>query len=103
MSRGLSSAIGHDSNAIERAQPGPVVVTRSSRLPEVFLFAAWHSLLWLVLSNAIGGMLAALLLLPQLDNLLGDWSYGRWLPVHMTLQLYGWASLPLVAFLFKVY
>ena len=48
-------------------------------------------------------MLAALLLLPRLDSLLGDWSYGRWMPVHMNLQLYGWSSLPLVAFLFKVY
>jgi cytochrome c oxidase cbb3-type subunit 1 len=103
MSRGPSSAIGLDSAAFERGQPGPVVVARSSPQPDVFLFAAWHSLFWLVFSNAIGILLAVLLLLPRIDSLLGDWSYGRWMPVHINLQLYGWASLPLVAFLFKVY
>ena len=44
-----------------------------------------------------------LLLFPGLNRFLGEWTYGRWMPVHMNLQLYGWCSLPLVAFLFKVY
>ena len=34
---------------------------------------------------------------------LGEWTYGRWMMVHMNLELYGWASLPLVGFLFRVY
>ncbi len=34
---------------------------------------------------------------------MGEWTYGRWMPVHMNLQLYGWCSLPLVAFLMEVF
>jgi cytochrome c oxidase cbb3-type subunit 1 len=64
---------------------------------------AWHSLFWLVLANAIGVMLATLLLFPALNGLLGEWTYGRWMMVHMNLELYGWASLPLVGFLFRTY
>ena len=65
--------------------------------------AAWHSLLWLAVANAVGVMIAILLLFPVLNPLLGEWTYGRWMMVHMNLELYGWTSLPLVAFLFRVY
>ncbi len=71
--------------------------------PDVFVSATWHALLWLVTANAIGVLLAALLILPGMNRLLGEWTYGRWMPLHLNLQLYGWCSLPLVAFLFKVY
>lgn len=71
--------------------------------PNVLAFTAWHSLFWLVLSNAIGVLIATFLLVPSLNRAFGEWTYGRWMPVHMNLQLYGWCSLPLVAFLFKVY
>ncbi len=71
--------------------------------PRALAQAAWHSLVWLVLANAVGVLLAALLLLPGINTALGEWSYGRWMPVHMNLQLFGWCSLPLVAFLFHVY
>jgi cytochrome c oxidase cbb3-type subunit 1 len=64
---------------------------------------AWHSLLWLVLANAIGVLLAVLLLVPGANFFLGEWTYGRWIMVHMNLELYGWMSLPLIAFLFHVY
>ena len=64
---------------------------------------AWHSLLWLVVGNCVGVLLAAMLLVPSLNTLLGEWTYGRWMPVHLNLQLYGWCSLPLVGFLFSVY
>lgn len=66
-------------------------------------FAAWHSLAWLVFANAIGVLLAAMLLLPGLNRIFDSWTYGRWIPVHMNLQLYGWGSIPLIAFLFHVY
>ena len=69
----------------------------------VFALTAWHSLFWLVLANAVGVLLAILLLVPGLNLVLGEWTYGRWVIVHMNLELYGWCSLPLVAFLFKVY
>ena len=40
---------------------------------------------------------------PGLNHWLGEWTYGRWIMVHMNLELYGWCSLPLVGFLFRVY
>ena len=69
----------------------------------VMVYAAWHSLLWLVIANSVGVLLATMLLLPQVNSVLGEWTDGRSMPVHLNLQLYGWCSLPLVAFLFKVY
>ncbi len=69
----------------------------------VMAAAAWHSLLWLTVANGIGVLLAAMLLMPRIDMYLGPWTYGRWMPVHLNLQLYGWCSLPLVGFLFAVY
>src|ERR1700694_2515497 len=64
---------------------------------------AWHSLFWLAAANCVGVLLAAMLLVPGINTLLGGWTYGLWMPVHMDLQLYGWCSLPLVGFLFAVY
>jgi len=98
MSPNLSSA--EIPPAAPAEQPQRVVRTMSRR---VIAHAAWHSLLWLVIANSIGVLLAAMLLLPHINDLLGQWTYGRWMPVHLNLQLYGWCSLPLVAFLFKVY
>lgn len=69
----------------------------------VMAATAWHSLLWLTVANAIGVLIALMLLLPRVNLFLGEWTYGRWMPVHINLQLYGWCSLPLVAFLFRVY
>jgi len=71
--------------------------------PQVIASAAWHSLLWLVLANSIGVLLSILLLLPALNQLLGEWTYGRWIMVHLNLELYGWLSLPMCGFLFRVY
>ena len=75
----------------------------SERNPRAVLSAAWHALFWLVFANAVGLLLAVLLLFPALNKLLGEWTYGRWIMVHMNLELYGWTSLPLVGFLFKAY
>jgi len=65
--------------------------------------AAWHALFWLVFANAVGLLIAILLLFPALNRLLGEWTYGRWIMVHMNLELYGWTSLPMAGFLFKAY
>ncbi len=95
----LSSAPGlllHDANAVELER-------NSIAGRRVMAAAAWHSLLWLVVANCVGVLLAAMLLVPDINSLLGEWTYGRWMPVHMNLQLYGWCSLPLVGFLFSVY
>jgi cytochrome c oxidase cbb3-type subunit 1 len=72
-------------------------------LPRVIACAAWHSLFWLVLANAIGVLLSILLLFPAMNGLLGEWTYGRWVMVHINLELYGWLSLPMAGSLFKVY
>ena len=71
--------------------------------PRVIAGAAWHSLLWLVIANSVGVLIAILLLFPELNRFLGEWTYGRWVMVHMNLELYGWTALPLVGFLFKAY
>jgi len=63
----------------------------------------WHGVAWLLIANLVGLLLATLLLFPGLNHWLGEWTYGRWMPVHLNLQLYGWCSLPLVGWLLKVY
>ncbi|MCF7674454.1 MAG: hypothetical protein K9M97_03865 [Akkermansiaceae bacterium] len=60
-----------------------------------------HALGWLVAGNAVGLWLAILQLKPGLA--VGDWTYGRWVPVHLNVQLFGWTSLPLVAWLLHRY
>ena len=60
-----------------------------------------HALGWLVAGNAVGFYLSLLLLCPNLR--IADWTYGRWVPVHLNVQLYGWTALPLVAWLFSIY
>ncbi len=70
---------------------------------EAVALAAWHSLAWLVFANSVGVLIAVLLLSPRINRVLAPWTYGRWMPVHIDAQLYGWCSLPLVAFLFHVY
>ncbi len=76
---------------------------RESAASPVIAAAAWHGLAWLVVANGIGVWLAILLLVPAAGSWLGEWTYGRWMPVHLNFQLYGWISLPLVAWLLKVY
>jgi cytochrome c oxidase cbb3-type subunit 1 len=58
-----------------------------------------HSLAWLVAANSVGVLLAAELLWPQFGDALAPLSYGRWVPLHLNWQLYGWCSLPLVGVL----
>ena len=71
--------------------------------PYPYAITAWHSLAWLTFANAVGVLLAVMLLFPSTNRLFDTFTYGRWLIVHMNLELYGWSSLPLLAFLFKVY
>ncbi len=85
-------------NTHAQCEPGPSHID-----PRVLANAAWHSLFWLVFANAVGVLIAILLLIPALNRPLGEWSYGRWMMVHMNLELYGWTSVPMVGFLFRVY
>ena len=63
--------------------------------------AVRHALGWLVVGNAVGLALAVWLIFPGLQ--LGEWTYGRWVPVHLNVQLFGWTSLPLVAWLIYIF
>ena len=62
-----------------------------------------HALGWLVAANTVGLWLAALLLWPDLNDLTAPFTYGRWAPLHLDWQLYGWCALPLVGALFRFY
>jgi cytochrome c oxidase cbb3-type subunit 1 len=76
--------------------------TRTSRPePAGHSTALRQALGWLVFGNLVGLYLSVLLLFPELQ--LAHWTYGRWVPVHLNVQLYGWTSLPLVAWLFSIY
>lgn len=65
--------------------------------------ATVHALTWLCVACGIGLLLAILLLVPGLGQALGPLTYGRWMPLHLDLVLYGWTALPLVALLFRAY
>lgn len=78
-------------------------IEQQASAPKAVAQAAWHGLFWLVVANAVGVLIAILLLAPGLNPLLGEWTYGRWIMVHMNLELYGWTSIPLVGFLFYAY
>jgi cytochrome c oxidase cbb3-type subunit 1 len=56
---------------------------------------------WLALANLVGCLMAVLLIHPELGRFLGSLTYGRWMPLHMEWQLYGWCSLPLVGLFLK--
>lgn len=64
---------------------------------------ATYSFVWLLAANLVGLWLALLLDWPQLGRGLGEWTYGRWMPLHMDWQLYGWCALPLVGLLMNSY
>jgi cytochrome c oxidase cbb3-type subunit I len=55
-----------------------------------------HAIGWLLLANVVGLLLATELLWPTVGDLLAPLTYGRWMPLHLNWQLYGWCALPLV-------
>jgi len=70
-------------------------------LADAATVAGAHALTWLVAGNAVGLLLAVLLAWPAAGDLLGALTYGRWVPVHLDVQLYGWTSLPVVGLLLR--
>lgn len=67
-----------------------------TREPALWALVERFSLGWLVAANTVGAGLAALLVSPGLGDATAPLTYGRWMPVHMDWQLYGWCALPLV-------
>ena len=53
----------------------------------------------LVAGCAVGVWLAGILLWPEAGRLAQSVTYGRWMPVHLNLHLFGWCSLPAVGVL----
>ena len=71
-----------------------------SSTPPVFARAvALHSVGWLVAANCVGLWLAISLLWPAVGDALAPLTFGRWTPLHMNWQLYGWCALPIVGVL----
>ena len=60
-----------------------------------------YSLSWLAVGCSVGFLMILLLVCPTLGLALGEFSYGRWVTLHLNFQLYGWGSLPLVGVLLK--
>jgi len=69
----------------------------------IFGMTTVHSFAWLVAGNAVGLLLALLLVVPSLGAMLGELTWGRWASVHLAVQLYGWCSLPMIALLWRSY
>jgi len=68
---------------------------------EVLPALARHALIWLLVGCGIGLLNGAMLLLPEINRWLEPLTYGRWMPIHHNVMLYGWCSLPLLALLVK--
>ena len=81
----------------------PVNRGRSKFAANLACTVARFSLAWLVAANLVGVWMALLLVKPELGVLLGEYTYGRWVPLHLNWQLYGWCSLPLVGALFSFF
>jgi cytochrome c oxidase cbb3-type subunit 1 len=113
MERSVSNVLfASPERPVTRRNPGPANQPGSSapggfagrpQSSGVLLHAALHSLGWLFAANLIGVWLAVLLLFPNAGRWLGEWTYGRWTPVHLNFQLYGWMALPLVAWAIRIY
>ncbi|MBC2607123.1 hypothetical protein [Pelagicoccus albus] len=69
-------------------------MSSQARVEKIQEQVAWFSVIWLAAANLVGLWLAILLLWPSLGNLYGKLGYGRWMPLHMDWQLYGWCSMP---------
>lgn len=87
------------SGARRPAKAGPCAAASFEFRAELQRSVAQASLACLAVATAVGLLLAALLLWPAAGRWLAPLSYGRWMPVHLNLQLFGWCSLPVVGVL----
>ena len=71
--------------------------------PELQLLVMRYSLSWLAAGCVVGFLMASLLFHPALGGMLGEFTYGRWVPVHLNFMLFGWSALPSVGVLLKAY
>jgi cytochrome c oxidase cbb3-type subunit 1 len=78
-------------------------VPREAARPAATELVTVHALTWLGMGCGVGLLLALLLLFPGLGAALGPLTYGRWMPLHLNLLLYGWLALPLAGLLLRAY
>jgi cytochrome c oxidase cbb3-type subunit I len=76
-------------------------ISALTNVPDTAREAGRHALAWLVVSAGVGLWLSLLLLFPGMQQ--GEWTYGRWVPLHLNGMLYGWTALPLVGWLHHMY
>ena len=60
-----------------------------------------HALGWLVAANLVGVWLALVLVWPRVGDTIAPLTYGRWMPLHLNWQLYGWSAVPLIGVLMR--
>ena len=93
--------------ALRKAAPAPAPALAVMKQPAAWArpmeMATVHAFAWLAATCGVGLLMALLLLFPRLGAALGPLTYGRWMPLHLNLSLYGWLALPLVALLFRAY
>ncbi len=70
--------------------------TDNSTSSRIQIATTGFSLAWLFMANLVGLLLASLLLWPELNRFISPLTYGRWIPLHLDWQLYGWCFLPLL-------
>ncbi len=75
----------------------------SAKSKSIQTITARFALTWLLCANLVGLLLATLLLHPNLNSLISPFTYGRWMPLHMEWNLYGWTAIPLVGLLIFTY
>lgn len=78
-------------------------IAAASPADAIALAVTRASVAWLCAANLVGVLLAALLLWPGIGRWLAPFSYGRWMPLHTDLQLYGWCALPVAGVLLAAY
>lgn len=89
--------------ALSRRRAKDRILDESISVPDGANTAITHAFFWMFMANGVGIALAWLLLVPSSGYWMGELTYGRWIPVHLNLHLYGWTSLPLVAWLLRLY
>lgn len=78
-------------------------VANNTPTEAIALAVARASVAWLCVANLVGVLLAVLLVRPDAGRALGALTYGRWMPLHTDLQLYGWCALPVAGVLIAAY
>jgi len=87
----------------EASRTGHSVFQKTDSADTSFTPIGQFALGWLFSANLIGLWLSILLVFPELNKLAGTLTYGRWAPLHLNFQLYGWVSICLLGLIFRLF